>query len=163
MTAGAAPARLDTQKLELVGRQRLAGELLLAGLEVAFPARDRGVDLIAYADINPDAQRFVARPIQLKASSLRSFGVWQKYEKIHDLILPFLWHLDGGDPPETYALTHCEALAIAHTMGWLMTASWTAGGAYNANNPGVRLRQLLTPYRMDSERWREKIANDSLG
>jgi hypothetical protein len=31
---------------------------------------------------------------------------------------------DGGDPPETYALTHGEPLAIAGTMEWLTTASW---------------------------------------
>lgn len=34
---------MDIQTLELVGRHRLASELLQAGLEVAFPTRDRGV------------------------------------------------------------------------------------------------------------------------
>ncbi|MFM9965462.1 MAG: hypothetical protein ACKV2Q_30110 [Planctomycetaceae bacterium] len=42
---------LDTQVVELLGRQRLMGELLRDGLEVAVPARDRGVDLIAFADL----------------------------------------------------------------------------------------------------------------
>jgi hypothetical protein len=156
-TSGEASRRLDSQTLEIVGRHRLAGELLMSGLEVAFPARDRGVDLIAYADVDPGAGRFVARPIQLKAASRRSFGVWKKYERIHDLVFAFVWHLDGADPPETYALTHGEALAVGEAMGWLATESWTLRGAYNTNNPGARLRGLLEPFRMNSEKWREKI------
>jgi len=148
---------LDSQTLELVGQHRLAGELLLAGLEVAFPARDRGVDLIAYADVDPGAGRFVARPIQLKAASRRSFGIWRKYEKIHDLIFAFVWHLDGADPPETYALTHGEGVAVGEAMGWLATESWTLHGAYTTTQPGVRLRGLLQAHRMDPGRWREKI------
>jgi len=86
---------MDTQTIELVGQHRLASELLLAGLEVAFPARDRGVDLIAYAEVGRGLGGFVARPIQMKVASRRSFGIWKKYEKIHGLILAFVWHLDG--------------------------------------------------------------------
>jgi hypothetical protein len=149
---------MDSQTLELVGQHRLASELLLAGLEVAFPARDRGVDLIAYHDVGEEADRFVARPIQLKAVSPRSFGIWKKYEKIHDLILAFVWHLDGNGTAETYALTYNEALAVAETMGWLSTNSWTAGGGYNTNNPGAVLRERLAPYRMTPELWRAKVA-----
>ena len=76
---------LDTQVIELLGRNRLVSELLRAGLEVAVPARDRGIDLIAYLDlIDPQdeakdpasagrVQRFAARPIQMKAASQQSF------------------------------------------------------------------------------------------
>jgi hypothetical protein len=75
----------------LVGRKnRLVSELLQAGLEVALPARDRGVDLIAYADIDKQYGRFLARPIQMKAAARCSFGIWRKYLKIHDLILAFV-------------------------------------------------------------------------
>src|SRR5438876_7603876 len=44
--------RVDTQIVELIGRHHLTAELLRAGLEVATPVRDRGIDLIAYADID---------------------------------------------------------------------------------------------------------------
>lgn len=77
--------------------------------------------------------------------------MWQKYAKIHDLIPAFVWHLDGSDPPETYALTHGEALTVAGTMGWLTTASWTGSGAYNTNNPGARLVGEEPPERIDDE------------
>jgi len=60
---------LDTQVVEIIGRQRMIAELLQDGLEVAMPIRDRGVDLIAYADLNQQLTRFAARPIQMKAST----------------------------------------------------------------------------------------------
>jgi len=41
---------MDDQLLEIVGKHRLTESLLDAGIEVAFPARDRGIDLIAYSD-----------------------------------------------------------------------------------------------------------------
>ena len=55
----------DTQKIEIIGRNRLINELLAADLEVAQPLRDRGIDLIAYLDIDDAIDRFVAFPIQL--------------------------------------------------------------------------------------------------
>ncbi len=52
MMSGHHPDKLDTQVIELLGRQRLIAELLRDGLEVALPVRDRGVDLVAYADLS---------------------------------------------------------------------------------------------------------------
>jgi hypothetical protein len=43
--------RSDSQRVEIMGRHRLNNELIAAGLEVAVPICDRGVDLIAYADV----------------------------------------------------------------------------------------------------------------
>ncbi len=154
---------MDTQTRELVGKHRLASELLEAGVEVAFPSRDRGIDLIAYADIDPAAGRFIARPIQLKAASRRSFGIWRKYEKIHDLILAFVWHVDGASAPETYALTYGEAVAIAEVLGWTRTASWNEHGGYGTTRPGRELCRLLEPHRMSPERWRAKVTGVAEG
>ena len=56
------PMTLDTQVVEVLGRQRLMAELLRDGLEVAVPARDRGVDLIAYVDLSQQVACFTARP-----------------------------------------------------------------------------------------------------
>lgn len=148
---------MDTQTLELVGRHRLASELLAAGLEVAMPSRDRGVDLIAYVDVDASLDRFVARPIQLKAASRRMFNLLRKYERINGLLLAYVWHVDGTEPPETYALTYPEAFDIAETMGWTRTASWTAGGGYGTTRPSSRLVSALQPYRMTSTEWRKKV------
>ena len=60
---------VDSQVIELLGRNRLVSELLRAGLEVAIPARDRGIDLIAYLDLidPPDP----AKPAAAGASRIR--------------------------------------------------------------------------------------------
>ena len=47
---------MDTQTTELVGRNFLVSELLRAGLEVARPERDRGIDLVAYVDLDPEGR-----------------------------------------------------------------------------------------------------------
>jgi hypothetical protein len=115
---------LDKQVVELLGRERLIGELLRDGLEVAVPARDRGVDLIAYADLSKQVTRFSSRPIQMKASSTRAFGVDRKYDRIADLILAYVWHIDNPQAAVTYALSYAEAVRIAEVMGWTKTDSW---------------------------------------
>ena len=83
---------MDSQVVEMLGRNRLVSDLLQAGLEVALPVRDRGIDLIAYADLGSKVSRFVARPIQMKAALGRSFSIDRKYAKIHDLIYAYVWH-----------------------------------------------------------------------
>ncbi len=49
---------MNSQIVELIGRNYLVSELLKAGFEVATPLRDRGVDLIAYIDLDDDIDRF---------------------------------------------------------------------------------------------------------
>ena len=143
---------MDTQTTELLGRNRLMSELLHAGLEVALPARDRGVDLIAYADLSSKVQSFVAIPIQMKAASKRSFSVDKKYAKISNLMLAHVWHLDTPDKAVTYALRYPEAVAIAEEMGWTKTASWERGG-YSTSNPSKNLCVLLEAHRMSPVNW----------
>ncbi len=115
---------MDTQVLELIGKNRLISELLRAGLEVTVPARDRGVDLIAYFDLESDVETFMARPIQMKAASQAHFSISKKYAKVNDLILAFVWYLDDPTRAATYALTYPEAIPIGDSMGWTKTASW---------------------------------------
>jgi hypothetical protein len=152
---------LDTQVVELLGRQRLMAELLRDGLEVAIPARDRGVDLIAYADLSQQVARFAARPIQMKASTASAFGVAQKYTRIADLILAYVWHLDDTKPPVTYALPYLGAVEIAEKMGWTKTPSWQQGG-YSTSSPSKRLLELLGSYRMMPGKWWALITGSEL-
>ena len=143
---------LDSQIVELLGRQRLIGELIRDGLEVAVRARDRGVDLIAYADLSRQVSRFASRPIQMKASTTSGFGVDQKYARISDLILAYVWHLADPQAAVTYALPYVEAVKVAEAMGWTKTASWLQG-QYSTSSPSKRLLTLLEPYRMSGGRW----------
>ncbi|MEO6754560.1 MAG: hypothetical protein ABIP85_22520 [Chthoniobacteraceae bacterium] len=145
---------MDTQIVELIGRNHLTSELLRAGLEVAAPVRDRGVDLIAYDERKHEF--FVACPIQMKAAMKRSFSVATKYEPVRNLIIAYVWHLEDESQRVTYALTYEEAFSIAKTMGWTRTESWK-GGAYSTTHPSAKLVALLDPYRMTPEKWRAKV------
>ena len=148
--------QLDTQVVELLGRQRLIAELLRDGLEVALPVRDRGVDLIAYADLSRQVSRFAARPIQMKASTTIGFGVFTKYERVVDLILAYVWHLGDPTAEATFAMTYPQAVALADAQGWTATPSWGTGG-YSTSKPSRQLLGLLEPYRMGPGRWWELV------
>jgi len=82
---------MDSQTIELVGRSQLTSELLRAGLEVALPLRDRGIDLVAYADTGDGVTAFTAVPIQMKAASERSFSIDRKYDKFPNLLHAYVW------------------------------------------------------------------------
>lgn len=154
--------RIDTQLVELAGRNWLASELLRAGIEVARPERDRGVDLIAYIDLDMRIKNFVACPIQMKAATGSIFSLDPKYAKFPHLILAYVWNLGVSSDTKCFALTYAEAYRLAVTMGWTKTASWQHGGnggrrGYSTTAPSKRLRKLLDRYEMDSEKWRSKI------
>lgn len=155
------PLLMDAQATELLGRNRLMSELLRAGLEVALPARDRGIDLLAYVDLSSKVQTFVAVPIQMKAASRASFSIDRKYAKISNLILAHVWHLNAPEKAITYALRYPQAIAVAEKMGWTQTNSWVNGGYYSTSNPSKRLCALLEEYRMSSTSWWDCVVGTS--
>ena len=148
--------RIDSQVVELLGRNRLVDELLRDGLEVALPLRDRGIDLITYADIGEDITAFAARPIQMKAASGESFSLDRKYRVFPGLILAYVWNVVGARETVTYALTYAEALAVADEMGYTKTDSWRKG-RYDCTRVSGRLLELLETHRMTPGRWRQLV------
>ncbi len=146
----------DTQKVELLGRNRLIDELLRDDLEVALPVRDRGIDLIAYADLISATATYAARPIQMKAAWTNSFVIERKYAKFPGLLLAYVWHLDDRQRAVTFAMSYEESLAIANKMRWLGGVSW-ARGKYSTTKPSAELIRLLEPYRMGLGSWRQRI------
>ena len=151
---------MDTQTSELLGRNRLIDELLLAGLEVVVPLRDRGIDLIAYVDLAAVASKFVAVPVQMKAASTRAFSVDAKYERISNLVLAYVWGLQAPEHAQTFALTYPEALKVAGSLGWTNTNSW-AQGSYSTSTPSKQLCELLEPFKMSPSAWRRKVSGVS--
>jgi hypothetical protein len=137
----------DSQKVELLGRNRLIDELLRDNLEVALPIRDRGIDLIAYADLSENVSAYVARPIQMKAAWKQAFGIDRKYEKFPDLLIAYVWNLSSQSDPFTYAMSFKQSYSIAEKMGWTQTPSWERGN-YVDNTPGKRLLELLQPFQI---------------
>jgi hypothetical protein len=144
---------LDTQVVELIGRNRLVNELLRDGLEVAVPARDRGVDVIAYADLSAQVATFSAKPIQMKAFSAAGFSVSAKYSRISNLLMAYVWHVNEQSPAVTYALTYADAVKVGEAMGWTETSSWKDGGIYSSTKPSERLKTLIEPFRVVPGRW----------
>jgi hypothetical protein len=148
----------DTQVVEIVGRNWLVNTLFDAGIEVARPERDRGVDLIAYVDREPNG--FRAIPIQLKSSTTAAFSIDQKYAKMPELLLCFVWHLgDSEQEPKCFALNYGEALQAGDKLGWTSSASWTEGQKYSANKPSAKVLEALKPYEMASPTdWQRRFA-----
>ena len=144
---------LDTQLVELLGRQRLIAALVDDGLEVAFPFRDRGIDLIAYADLSRQVPAFRARPIQMKAATTQRFSLRTKYERISNLLLVYVWNVGARASPEFFAMKYEQAFAVAEASGWTTTPSWKTGHSYSAS-VGKKLRDRLEPFCMTPERWK---------
>ena len=151
---------MDTQTIEILGRNRLVDELLVAGLEVAMPLRDRGIDLIAYVDLAAAVSKFAAVPIQMKAASKSAFSIDKKYAKISNLVLVYVWGLRSPAHAQSFALTYPEALDIAEAMGWTKSNSFEKG-RYSMSSPTKKLCELLAPYKMSPDSWRKKISHVS--
>ncbi|MGH9511757.1 MAG: hypothetical protein ACRD2U_06435 [Terriglobales bacterium] len=149
---------MDAQVIELIGRNRLVSELLRDGLEVAAPARDRGIDLIAYADRVPDVPTFIACPIQMKAASNESFSVDRKYSNIANLIIAYVWHIHDPDKTVTYALTYNEVRGIAEKVFDLENSVvWRQRGYHATSKPSRKLLENLEPHRMTDGKWWQKV------
>ncbi|HEY2389961.1 MAG TPA: hypothetical protein VGK22_02205 [Candidatus Angelobacter sp.] len=156
--------KIDSQLVELAGRNWLMSQLLQAGLEVAKPERDRGIDLVVYLDLDKTVGDFVACPIQIKSARERSFGLDPKYKRFPRLLLVQIWHVEESHKTEAFAMTYVEALGVARKMGWTKTASWKTGantgkrGYYVSTvNDDSRLWGLLEPFKMSPKKWKHKI------
>ncbi len=144
---------MDAQQVEIIGRNWLVNRIIEDGLEVARPERDRGVDLIAYADL-AEAGGFVARPIQMKAATRARFGIDKRFALIAELLVVFVWLEEEA----AFTLSYPEAVRVGEEMGYIDTGSWRLRGKYDTTRPSARLRTVLEPYRMGPGEWRRRIA-----
>lgn len=110
---------LDTQQIELVGRTALETELIKRGFEVARPHRDKGIDLLVFLD--EPTKPFVALPIQMKAYTGTTFGVWRKYERMKGLVLVYIWNV--RIEPRFFMMTYSEAVRLIPAAR-KRTSSW---------------------------------------
>ena len=133
---------MDTATRGALGESLVEAELLRLGVEVARPAIDRGIDLLAFTS----APRFKAIPIQVKAASAASFTVHRKWADIDGLVLIYVWDVPAS--PSFRPLTYEEALAVA--SGWTDLAksvSWNNPNPKKGNHdwsslPAGRRREL---------------------
>ena len=146
----------DTQVVEILGKNYLINQLLRAGVEVAVPVRDTGIDLIVYLNKEKFLNGYSARPIQIKAASSQSFSIDKKYEKYPHLILTFIWHLDDPKKIVVYGLDYQDAISVAASMGYTKTDSWRKG-KYTTTKPSEKLIKLLQPYKMTAKTWKKTL------
>ena len=146
----------DSQLTEIAGKHLLIAHLVKAGIEVAEPIRDKGIDLVAYRG-EQGSDDFTAWPIQLKAFSHESFSLDKKYARLPRLLIAYVWNVKDPDRSEVYALTFKEALRVMDEKGYSKSDSWTKGGRYFVRDAGPALKGLLERYRMTPEQWQEKL------
>lgn len=165
-TTREAKATSDKQLVEIAGRNLLVSALVAAGLEVARPERDRGVDLLAYLDLEQDLP-FTAVPIQLKASEGTGVSLLRKYEKFGNLLTVLAWHVLTPHDSCFYALGPADVTRVAEQMRWSATKSWSGGhepgmphpkGGYHVTRAGRGLVEMLEEFRICAPvDWRSKI------
>jgi len=144
---------MDKQQIEAIGRNRLVSELIAADLEVAIPIRDRGVDIVAYREIVGRSAKFRAIPIQMKAASRQAFSVDEKYKKISNLLIAFVWGVQESALSATYVLTYNEAMAITRKMKYKFS-----NGKFSTTRPSQKLIELLRPHMITStKQWWQKV------
>lgn len=138
-TAGVNPALVGK-----AGEMMVAAELMRRGCEVAYPASDVGVDLLAYR-LEPGhavTQRFV--PVQVKARSASGYAFFKSwFHRAPGLVLVHVWFVTTT--PQFYIfrdLADVEAALGSHAQ----SASWRRGG-YSVTNATERHLGLMQPHR----------------
>lgn len=148
---------MDTQQVELMGRNLLISYFIADGVEVSLPIRDRGIDLIAFDDMSSDGE-FRAVPVQLKASSKRSFSVHKKYDKFPNLIMAYVWNAADPANAELFVMSYREACGVAEELGWTKTDSWVLGTGYSSQSPGKRVLAELEKFRYEPGRLADLVS-----
>lgn len=134
---------MDTQQIEIIGKNLLVSACVSDGLEVAEPIRDKGIDLVVFDDVDG----FRAYPVQLKAGANKHFSIDQKYVKFTNMLMAYTWKSADPIEAELYVMRYEDAVDIAQQMGWTTTNSWVDGGYYTSNNPSEKLLRLVAPYK----------------
>jgi hypothetical protein len=111
------------------GEALVAAELMRRGVNVAYPAYDGGIDLLAYREL--DFSRVV--PIQIKTRSSTCYNFQRSWFRIKGLVLVQVWHT--SNTPEFYIFVNLgdvEDALGAHCL----SESWRVKGGYNVTDPG---------------------------
>lgn len=137
---------MDTQQVEISGRNLLTSVLVAENFEVAQPFRDKGVDLIVYSHAGKE---FKALPIQLKAARKETFSISKKYLQIPSLIMVYVWHVEEPQDAPIYIMPHSVAVKIAELHGYTNSNSWLKdAGEFSVNvRVSVELKKSLESYR----------------
>jgi hypothetical protein len=162
--------KMDTQQIGIIGKHILIANLLAAGLEVAEPIRDHGIDLIVYRDGKEDSEnpvKFSARPIQLKTSSKKTFELYRKYGRFDELRIVYVWNAESiwdekhTSKPTIFCLKYKEAEEILKAGKHTETKSWNPGRHWFTNNPSPEMVKRLEKFQVKSPKdWLKSLGLD---
>jgi hypothetical protein len=135
---------------------KVAAELMRRGVEIAHPASDVGVDLLAYRlDTGMrTARKFV--PIQVKAYSGPGYQFHKSwFDRATDLALVVVNNL--ATDPKFYVFSSIEDVEAA-IGNHALTGSWMLRGIWTVTTPSKPDVALLLPHRDRWERITEQVA-----
>ncbi len=127
---------MNTRSIHRLGCELLLRQLRRDGLGVEENPENPAIDFVVRSGSTCDkAPRIERLPILVRAASKSAFSISRKHERIHNLVLVYVWNVQDVKSAEAYAMTYPEVLHVAETMGWLKTVSWKSHGYYANNNP----------------------------
>jgi len=135
----------------------VAGELMRRGVEIAYPASDRGVDLLAFRLPQGSRPATTVVPIQVKARrkpTLQFQRLW--FGKARGMSLVHVWNLDAV--PEFYIFANIAQVEAALGPTYVRSPSWADKGVYNVTNALARHYKLMKPHQ---DQWHRIV--DQLG
>jgi hypothetical protein len=138
------------------GEMLVAAELMRRGVEVAHPASDVGVDLLAYrlAPKQTVSSKFV--PIQVKARSASGYNFQRAwFDRVPGVVLVHVWHV--RTTPAFFIFDSLsrveEALGPIHAL----SPSWQRDGRYSVAKAGDEIINRMEAYRDKWERITDQL------
>ncbi|WP_428492140.1 hypothetical protein [Rhodopila sp.] len=126
-------ARVNPALIGKAGELLVAAELMRRGVEVAYPASDVGVDLLAYRLEHGQKSAGYFVPIQVKSRSASGYQFFRRwFDQVPGLVLVHVWF--AATTPEFYVfgnLADVEAALDTHARSpsWLEQGNYSVTGA----------------------------------
>ncbi len=132
----------------------VAAELMRRGIEVAHPASDRGVDLLAYRLTQKETVPGKFVPVQVKSRSGTGFN-FQKgwFDKVPGLVLVHVWNIQAC--PEFYIFDSVARVEEALGPTYASSPSWENAHVYTVTTV---TDDILKRMKRHKDKW-ERIVN----
>lgn len=146
----------ENSRTELLGKTWLANKLTQARIEIAEPARDIGVDLIAY-----DADVTWVLPIQLKVINIGGLRVESKYlGRRVGLVYVLLGELEGGPARRSITTAHLLTPEQAWSLPTEMSRKFDPDyhGEYGFGGLSRNLLARLRDFEVEDGTWTTRLS-----
>ena len=138
------------------GEMLVAAELMRQGIEVAHPASDVGVDLLAYRLRAKQRVATTFVPVQVKTRSKSGYAFLRAwFNRCPGLALVHVWHVTAI--PEFYVFANLEHVHMA--LGeHVKSSSWVDRGIWTETKAGVEAVKRMQDHRDKWDRITAKLS-----